>query len=183
MLNFTKTRKLLLATVAAGACFGATMTAANAATDGTVGATSTGTVVITAIVPNLVRITSLTDLNLGTWDGTNPMSGNDDACVWTTTGGYNITATGSGAANAFTLASGANTLAYTVEWDDAAGQTNGTALTSGTALTGQTSTATATTCAVSGLNTSVIVKIATAALGTAPAGTYTGTLTLVVAPE
>lgn len=183
MLNFKKTRKLLLATVAAGACLAGTMTAATAATDGTVGPNSTGTLLITAEVPNLVRITGLTDLDLGIWDGVNPMSGNDDACVWTTTGGYNITATGSGAAGAFTLASGGNILAYTVQWDDTAGQTTGTGLTSGNALAGQTSAATSTTCAVSGLNSSVIVNISNADLATAPAGTYTGTLTLVVAPE
>ena len=59
-----------------------------------------------------------------------------NVCVWsnTATRGYNITASGSGAGNAFTLANAALTIPYAVEWSDTSGAASGTALTSGTAL-------------------------------------------------
>ena len=154
------------------------------ATQGTPGATSTGSVDVNVTVPSLARISALNDISLGPWSGTGGMSGGDDLCVWTTTGGYNVTATGSGAAGAFTLASGLNTLAYTVQWADVAGAVSGSAVTSGVALIGQTAAATTTDCngGVS-LDATVLVDIAEAALAGAADGAYTGTLTLVVAPE
>ena len=103
----------------------------------------------------------------------------------TSTKGYNVTATGSGAGNAFTLANGAQSVGYNIEWAGSSGQSSGTALASGTALTGLTSTATAAGCSSGPATTaSLIVKIPSANLQTMQAAlNYTGTLTLVVAPE
>ncbi len=89
------------------------------------------------------------------------------------------------ASSAFTLANGGNTVPYTVQWANTASQTAGTALVAGTASTGKTSLATQNQC-LSGPadSASLIVGISTADLGTMQAGVnYTGTLTLVVAPE
>lgn len=156
---------------------------AQAATDGTPGATSTGTTDISATSPNLARISNMDDISLGSWDGTTDLAETEDVCVWSNTGAYQITAEGDGAGNAFTLANGANTVAYTVQWDDAAtGSASGTALTSGTPLTTQSTSATSTTCGA-GANSSLIVGVASSEFESVPAGTYTGTLTLVVAPE
>lgn len=158
---------------------------AHAATQGAVGSTSTGSVSISVTVPNLVRLTNLDDISLGTWSGTGDMSGSDNVCVWSTTRKYAITATGSGTSGAFTLTNGGaspSTLAYSVEWKDTSGAASGSALTTATALTGQTSNVTSTTCG-GGTNATLLVKILEANLAAAPAATYTGTLTLVIAPE
>jgi hypothetical protein len=160
--------------------------AAIAATQGTAGSTSTGTVGITAVVPGRVQISGLTDLDFGTVDPASAASKTEDLCVWSNTSGraYQVTATGSGASNAFTLSDGTNTLPYSVEWADAAGQTSGDPLTSGTALTGQASTATNPTCSAGDATTaSLIVNMTAANLQAAVASTYNGTLTLVVAPQ
>jgi hypothetical protein len=107
--------------------------------------------------------------------------------VWsnTATKGYTITATGSGAANAFTLSNGSGIVPYSVEWAGTSGQTSGSALTAGTASSSLTSTAVNPTCSSApAASASLIVKMATADLGTMNAGSsYTGTLTLLVTPQ
>lgn len=160
---------------------------AQAATQGSLGSTSTGSVSISASVPSRVRISGLSDVALTNVDPSVDASNAQNVCVWsnTSTKGYNITATGSGAGNAFTLANAALTVPYTVEWSGSSGQTAGTALTSGTALTGLTSTATNSSCASGpSASASLIVKLASPDLQTMqPLTNYTGTLTMVVAPE
>jgi hypothetical protein len=158
-----------------------------AATQGSLGTTSTGSISIGASVPNRVQISGLADVSFANQDPATPAANAQNVCVWsnTSTRGYNVTATGSGAGSAFTLAGGASTVPYAVEWAGSSGQSSGTALTSGAALTGLTSTATSATCASGpGSSASLIVRISTANLQTMEAATaYTGTLTLVVAPE
>ena len=161
-------------------------TVAGAATDGTLGPTSTGSLSISATVPGRVKITGIEDVTFGTVDPASDASNAQDVCVWSNTPGrvYNITATGSGDSNAFTLTDGSETLTYGVEWADTSGQTTGTALTSGSALTAQSSTAIQPDCAAGPANSaSLIVKMTAAQLQAAIASSYTGTLTLVVAPE
>ena len=160
---------------------------AEAATQGSLGSTSTGSISIGASVPNKVQISGLTDVSFTNQDPATAASSAQNVCVYsnTSTKGYNVKATGSGAASAFTLANGALTVPYSVEWAGSSGQTSGTALVTNTALTGLTSTATNVTCS-SGASSSasLIVKISAANLQTMQAATsYTGTLTLVVAPE
>jgi hypothetical protein len=171
------------------ACIAALMAngTALAATQGSLGTTSTGSISIGASVPNRVQISGLADVSFANQDPATPAANAQNVCVWsnTSTRGYNVTATGSGAGSAFTLAGGASTVPYAVEWAGSSGQSSGTALTSGAALTGLTSTATSATCASGpSSSASLIVRISTANLQTMEAATaYTGTLTLVVAPE
>ena len=155
---------------------------------GTLGSTSTGVVGISATIPQRVQISGLSDFAFGTLDPATAASTPENVCVWsnTTTKGYSITATGSGTASAFTLSNGTTTLAYGVQWNGTSGQTSGTVLTTNTAATGFTSTATTPTCSSGPLTTaSLVVGFTTtqlqAAVGSATA--YTGTLTLVVAPQ
>lgn len=161
---------------------------ADAATQGTLGATSQGSITITATVPNRAQITGLTDINFTNADPTANATSAQNDCVWsnTATKGYSIKATGSGTAGAFTLASGALTpIPYSVQWNQSSGQTSGTALTAGTALAGLVSTATTPTCS-SGPSTtsSLVVSIASNDLQNMVAATsYTGTLTLLVTPQ
>lgn len=158
-----------------------------AATQGTLGATSTGSITIGASIPNRVQLSGLTDVSFTNQDPSVNASNAQNVCVWsnTSTQGYNVTATGSGTANAFTLANGGLTVPYSVEWAGSSGQSSGSALSTGTALTGLTSTATNMTCASGpATSASLIVRISSANLQTMQAATtYTGTLTLVVAPE
>lgn len=161
---------------------------ARASTDGSFGATSTGSVTINASVPGRVRISGLTDVTFSNVDPSVAASDAQSVCVWsnTSTRGYSITATGSGAASAFTLSSGAlPVVPYTVEWAPTSAQTSGTALAAGTALTGQTSTAINSDCSAGpSASASLVVSMGSPTLQTMTAGvTYNGTLTLVVAPE
>jgi hypothetical protein len=106
-------------------------------------------------------------------------------CVYSSspTNGYHVTASGPGG-GAFTLTSGSNTLAYEVQWNASTGQSSGTQLAANVATGGFTSTATQNSCNNGPATTaSLIVVLRTAALSTATAGTYTGTLTLVIGPE
>ncbi len=157
------------------------------ATSGTLGATSTGSIVINLTVPARAQISRLTDVTFTNADPSTAVSNAQNICVYsnTATKGYTLTATGSGTANAFTLASGAlAVIPYSVQFAATSGQTSGTAVVSGTALTGLTSTATTPTCS-SGPSTtaSLIVNIAATDLQTAQAGAaYAGTLTLVITP-
>jgi hypothetical protein len=160
---------------------------ASAATQGTLGSTSTGSVTINASVPNRIELTGLTDVSFLNQDPSVAASNAQNVCVWsnTSTKGYNVTASGSGTASAFTLSSGSLTVPYSVEWSQTSGQSAGTALATGTALTGLKSTATNATCSSGAISSaSLIVKMSTSNLQTMQAATtYTGTLTLVVAPE
>lgn len=161
---------------------------AAASTQGSLGATSSGSLTINASVPGRVRISGLNDVTFSSVDPTVNATDAQNVCVWsnTSTKAYNITATGSGAGGAFTLASGAlPVVPYTVEWASSSGQTSGTSLAAATALTGQTSTATNSDCSAGpSASASLVVSIGSATLQSMSAGvTYNGTLTLVVAPE
>jgi hypothetical protein len=175
------TRRALVAGCALSLCGPAV-----AASQGSLGSTSTGSISISATVPGRVQISGLSDVVFGTVDPTVAASDAQNVCVWSNTVGraYNVTATGSGASNAFLLSDGTNSLAYEVEWADTSGQANGTAFTSGTALASLASTATNPTCSSGPATTaSLIIKMTTADMQAALASSYTGTLTLVVAPE
>jgi hypothetical protein len=165
---------------------GTTLAPAFAATNGSVGATSSGSATVTAFVGALVRVTAVDDLALGTWTGVGSLATADNVCIWTTTGGYNVTASGDGGGGSdFALSNGASgSLAYTVKWDDTASSSTLTTMTTGTALTGQVSGANSTDCnAGANLSATVAVEIAEADLTAADSGSYSGVLTLVIAPE
>jgi hypothetical protein len=161
---------------------------AAASTQGSLGATSTGSLTINASVPGRVRVSGLSDVTFSNADPSANATNAQNLCVWsnTSTRGYSITATGSGAGGAFTLANGAlPTVPYAVQWASTSGQTSGTSLVAATALTGRTSTATSSDCSAGpSASASLIVSLTSATLQSMTAGiTYNGTLTLVVAPE
>lgn len=134
-----------------------------------------------------VRINNLADVAFGTISNfTSDQTSSQSICIYSTAAGglYQITATGSGSGGAFTLASGTDTMAYEVQWAATAGQTTGTSLTAGVALTGLTSNATKSGC-TSGPSSSasLITVLRTAEIGAAKSGSYSGTMTLLVAPN
>jgi hypothetical protein len=183
----SRTAGLRFVMVCAGVASGLTASPSLAATQGTTGATSTGSILITASVPNRARISGLSDVSFINQDPSTAASNAQNVCVWsnTATKAYTITATGSGTGSAFTLSNGSNTVPYTVEWASSINQTTGTSLTAGTASSSLTSTATNQSCASGpSASASLIVGISTANLGTMSAGSsYTGTLTLLVTPQ
>lgn len=186
MFDFAKKMNALAicgALVATG--FG--MAPAHAATQGSLGATSTGTVTITASVPNRARITGLTDVAFLNQDPAAAASSAQNVCVWsnTATRRYTVTATGDGSGGAFTLANAALTVPYSVQWSGSSGATSGTALTAGAASAAFTSTATHQACSSGpAASASLIVGITSTDLSTMQAATtYTGVLTLLVTPQ
>jgi hypothetical protein len=166
--------------VAAVASFAASN--AFAATPGTLGATSQGTLNITLTIDELVQISALDDIALPNYTGGADITGGGDLCVYSNIGGYQITATGNGANSAFHLIGAGATIPYTVEWADSAGALSGEPMTSGTALINQSGTFTTPNCG--GLdNARVMVTVSSTDLAAAPAQDYAGVLTLLVAPQ
>lgn len=185
-------QKAISALLMAGAAAVLLSSEAIAATQGTAGTTSTGTVTITASVAARVDITGLSDVTFADADvgpiintasqATKPQN----VCVWSNNSdkSYYITATGSGAANAFTLANSTNpVIPYEVYWNASSGQTSGTQLVTGVKSAKLIGSATAPTCG-GGTTASLIVGIQGSDANTMLANTsYTGTLTLLLAPN
>ncbi len=160
---------------------------AMAATQGSLGTNSTGSLDITVDINSLVQVTNLTDLGLGTFNGGGTdLSATDTFCVYRNGAGtFDITMSGSGAANAFTLTDSTNTIPYSVDFTNIPAAAT-TAMTTGVLLGGQQNANTSsTTCSGAGDsdNVSVTVTVTSANLAASPAGAYGGTLTMVVSPE
>ncbi len=157
--------------------------AAYAASDGTLGLTSTGTTNISITKGDQALITKLTDINLGAWTA-GAVTGVSNACVYTTTGGYSVTATSAnvGATSTFRLFNGtAGYITYTVQWQDNGGTYDPTAY--NTALIGQAGDNTAQDCGgAAATNAKVQVNITNAQMTAAANGVYTDTLTLLITP-
>lgn len=153
---------------------------AYAATDGTVGTTSTGTALIQVVIPKLIRARSFADFTTASYPGTGDINQNDDLNVSKNyTGTYKVKATASG--GAFTLTDGSQTIAYAPYFNDQTGVTGRVAMTYNTDVTGQTGSAT--TLGASTLNANLSVEILEADLQAVNAGTYSSTISLVFAPE
>lgn len=165
----------------------ATAPPALAASQGALGATSSGSVAISASVPPRARLSKLRNVAFANVNPANNARRAQSVCAWsnTPTKGYRITASGSGVGNAFTLSAGVLNLPYTVQWNGSAGQTSGTALSPGLPSAGFVSAASHQRC-TSGpsASASLIIGIAAADLQTMQAATtYTGTLTLLMSPQ
>jgi spore coat protein U-like protein len=141
----------------------------------------------TLAASNKVRVSNLGDVAFGSIANLGvDTSQSQNICLYsdTSTSGYNITAAGAGPGGAFQLSSGPSALPYVVQWSSSSGQNSGVQLSPNVPLTGQTSTATQQTCNNGPpTSASLIILFRSGALSGATAGTYSGTLTLVVGPE
>lgn len=164
-------------------------TPAFAATQGTPGPTSTGTVTINASITPEVNITDLNDIAFSNQKLRTALAqgadahGSDAVCVWSNNvdGSYYITATGDGASNAFSLTDGTKTLPYAVSWTDTGG--TATALTAGTKSAQFLSNAIQPDCA-GATDATLTIAITSAGIQTMTATTtYSGVLTLLVTPS
>lgn len=161
---------------------------AAAATQGSLGSTSTGTVGVSVTIPQKYRITSLTDITLGTYSGTGDLTGNDDVCVYTNdatkayhvliTDSSSMTPSGFGVQNAGATAS----IPMTVAWNSATGTSGNAAVTYNSSLAGSNANSTSVTCATGGESANLQVTLAAADLQAAPADAYSTTLTIVIEP-
>ncbi len=140
-----------------------------------------------AAASNKVRLTKLADVNFGTVAslGSDAVQ-SQSVCLYadTNTNGYDVTAIGTGAGGAFQLTSGLSSMAYEVQWSGSSGQSSGIRLDPNVPLTGQTSAASQQTCNNGpATSASLIVMLRSTALSSATAGTYNGTLTLIIGAE
>jgi hypothetical protein len=153
--------------------------------DGTLGGTSSGTADITLDKNDQVQISGLSTVALALQaDGS--ALGQTTACIYRVgTPGYNLTATGDGSPDPFTVSisgtGGTDPIPYTVSFSDTANPTLA-ALSSGTAKTGLLANTVAADCAGSP-NVTLSVAVNATDYAAATAGNHTGILTLLVTPE
>ena len=136
---------------------------------------------------NNVRISKLSDVAFGAISNVGADATNSQSlCVYANTAnqGYRITASGSAPGGAFGLMSGSFLLNYEVQWNQAPSQSSGSQLSPNVTLTGLISSATQQTCNSGPATTaSLILVLRSSELSNARAGSYSGTLTLLVGPE
>jgi hypothetical protein len=134
-----------------------------------------------------VRITGLSDVAFGTIAnfGVDAVR-SESVCLYSNSvaNGYNVTAIGTGPGGAFQASSGTLALPFEVQWSSSAGQSSGAGLSPNIPPTGQISTATQQTCnSGPATSASLIVILRSTALSSATAGTYNGSVTLLIGPE
>lgn len=148
---------------------------------GSLGATSTGSFDIDVTLQDLVQISSLDDLSLGTYSGIGNATGSEAFCVYRNgTGQYTATVTGSynaGAGSGFSVYSAGNTMAYTATY-------NGNAIASGGTTGTEIGNSSLQDCGGSNVanNATIAVTIPAATLQASPTGTYVGTVTILINP-
>jgi len=153
------------------------------ADDGTLGATSTGASTVTIVKDNAVQISDVGDLNMGfqsTLTADEIMG--DDVCVFSSTGGYNVTVTSS--TGSFDLVGTGVTpasLSFGLTWETAAGQVT---VAHGTAITGLLGNNSALDCGgPTNLNARFEATIDDAEFNAIAPDTYSAVVSLEVAPE
>ncbi len=147
------------------------------ATQGSLGAESTGSLDVTVTIEERVQISGLNDIALGTYSGAGDLSGSDDFCVYRNGTGFYTLEVGSqnpATSGAFRLTNGTAFIPYSVS-------VNGTSLLHGENVEG-TGHASSVTCG-SSTNASLAVEVLASDLQAAPSGAYADTITLVVSPR
>jgi len=153
-----------------------------AATDGAFGLVSQGSTDISIIRGDTAQASGLEDIVLAPWtEGSTPPRGTATACIFTSTGSYQVSATSSnGTGTAFRLTSGTAFINYAVRWNDGVGGLQ--QLSNGVPLSGLVGDSTSPNC--SGANPATIqVNITRARMSAAPTGSYSDTLTVMITPQ
>lgn len=181
-------QKLAAGALAASVLAGAPLAGA-ATLDGTVGATSSGTVDVQILVPNLVLVENLDDITLNYVPAGGDVSVSEPFCVWATPGTlYDITIsslTNTGATN-FVATGTASNVNYSVDFDDNAAGVSWEGVTEGVTLDNGGTGYTPANNAAPGCSADNSALRVTAAesgnLDAAAADVYGDTLTLLVTP-
>lgn len=154
---------------------------------GTLDPTSVGSIDITITIPERVQISGLQDINFGQYPGSGNLDTNYDLCVYSNTpvARYDITATGSGAADAFELSDGSgNEIPFSLFWNDETGTVGGITAIAGVTHINQTGANDENyTCATGGDSANIRVYVGAGDINGEPNGTYTGTITLLIEPS
>jgi len=157
-------------------CF--TTAAGHAATQGSLGYSSSATIALSVTIHPLIRVSGVEDIQLDATQGES-VAGTSAVCVGGTYGGeYAIEAQGSGAGEAFVLRSGDDTLGYAVSYSDPSGTVE---LQPATGV-GDKRLASSIDCAA-GDNARLTISVDGEQSSAAPPGVYNGTLTLLVSPQ
>jgi hypothetical protein len=136
-------------------------------------------------LPAQALITGLSDLQFGSWNGISDLEGSVDHCVFARPGGrFSIAATGLGPGGAFVLQNGPGTLPFRVDYDDGSGWSQ---LDPGVPLAGQSGAPNLiqlVRCLFGQRRPErVRVRILAQDLAAAIAGSYSGSLNLLITPE
>jgi hypothetical protein len=137
------------------------------------------------------QIANISDLNLPTWGIGDPdVNQHIDVCVYAIgifSTSYGVTISSPGG---YVLSNGSNTIPYSLYWEDSGagnlGTTGGTQLTNNVKLTGRmNANILSPLCALglSGPTARLTIKITQADMTAALAGTYNGTITLLISPN
>ena len=158
-----------------------------AATDGTLGSTSSGELNVSLVLTDIVIISGLSDfLNL-TYSPGSAVTASDTHCVYTnaTSGTFEVNAysDNEGAGGIFRLVSGANTIAYNFNYDSNAMTSDFTQSTfDDNGGLGFVADTTDQDCTTHGDNMSYDISIPEANIQAVPQATYTDTVTIMVQP-
>lgn len=133
------------------------------------------------------RISGLSDVSFGLIVNFSvDQKNSQNICVYSqgSSGLYRVTANGSGPGGSFVLSSGNDSMPYEVQWSDVPGQATGTSLAPGIPLTGLSSDAGNQNCQSGPPATASLITILRGSdVSVARAGSYSGTITLLLAPE
>lgn len=178
-------RQHMVGTALAAAMFLAAPLASAVTQDGTVGATSTGTMDVFINVPGVILIQGLDPVALDYTTGSGDLSATETFCVWTsgnTTYDLTISALSNSGTPVFAASDGATTVDYSVEFDDDATGANFAAVTEGSTILAQTPQIGGVPCAAD--NAALRISATEAGnLDGANSGAYSDELTLLVSPN
>jgi hypothetical protein len=158
-----------------------------AATQGTLGTTSTGTINISITLPALVEVTGFSDITLGSTSSF-PATGNTTACIYSNVasplGSYFVTATSQNTSGTdFRVKdSGTDFIAYSAFWNNASSASQTTSLTSGTKTAQQTGGSAVSLNCGGSPNANFNISFSAAQVQGAPAASYSDVVTLLISP-
>ncbi|MCB1644178.1 MAG: hypothetical protein KDI36_01930 [Pseudomonadales bacterium] len=157
--------------------------ASMAATDGSLGADSTGTSDLSLTINDRVQITGVDDIALGAYSGSGVLTGETEFCVYRNGGdNYKVTLTTDQASFVVKSATTLDTIAFSASIDDDLDASDGESLTYNTASAVALAGSNSVTCGGSS-NAALQVSFAEAALqAAASANDYQATVTVFVEP-
>lgn len=126
-----------------------------------------------------VRVTGLTDMP-STWNGSGDEENNDNVCVYSSEGTYDLLVEGTVDSGSYVLAEGGTKIPITVYWNNTSGTSGRTLLDSADdpSLTGVTGGDTSSETCSGGNTANISWKALEADMQTKPAGTYSATMTI-----
>lgn len=128
-----------------------------------------------------VRISGLSDFTFGQYAGTGSPSFSIDVCVYSNPSGvYGVTVTGDGPGFAITHTTNNDTISYGAYWSDGGAYVS---LTSGSVLHNQGNANTSVDDCGGSTNASLELRFSESALLSGSAGSYSGSMTILVEPE